>query len=707
MASVYDFDVTKLQAGRKRGNLPNLAKDKNLAEQIRLLVMSRWSNIDQSREELNDILETADKMMRCKPLATKYESRAETAISTFAVAVHQLKAMTVKALYDHLQDYRFVATGTPDDREKPLRELASRAMTELLHMAFKQPGTKTAISKAAHQFWKDGNCIVGVPWVEKNYDLSTWSGNGFEPCREYFGPGLRAINLKNAWLDTDTEDLDEQAAIFLKEDVGWTELMTNPDFVLPPAEERNLDKMSRYLVDKESQYADARIRAQEEAGIDGDATYASTTRYTKWTIWINLPVKYGPKRKGGRWDQDAPTYRHKVVILGDPNDPHILLAEPNAFPLGVPLLAAHESEDDIGFYHQPRSQRVESYYKQCQITQNQLIDNREKNNRRSLIFDVLNIPEMQDYDFDAQESIPCTGSPSDLVKELDIKDLTATNLTQLEWLQNQIKETLHATNPVMGIAAGGRESASSYLGNKAAATTPIYEAIARFEDAIIVGYMSKFAAYVQTAMKPELLVELLGNAGMDISQYASDILSRRYDIVAEGVKNFTTEAERTQQLLQIYQITGQDSLTNRGELLREIYASRRLDPNRFVNAESRLQAFKAALIENQIMLQAGRYDEVDAGDDDDVHIIVHERGIFEAEQNNGSKQNIALLKRHLADQKEQKQNVLGAGIQQPNSVSFGPPGAIESPTPGQDFGRQISGGLGNVQGGSQVPPTAA
>jgi hypothetical protein len=381
-----------------------------------------------------------------------------------------------------------------------------------------------------------------------------------------------------------------------------------------------------------------------------------------------------------------------------------LSLEPNPFPRGIPLLAAHETEDDIGFYHQPRSQRIKTYYEQLCIAQDQLIENREKNNKRPYLFDPIDAPALEEYDWGAAQAIPVTGSLEQAFREVDIKDMTGTNLAHIEYCKREGREALHALPVVLGEALGGRTPATEYLGAQAAGSTPINEAIARFEHSIIVGFMEKFKAYVQTVMTPKQLVAVLGRSGLAIETYAAETLSRQYRIVAEGVANFATEQQRFQKISQIYSLVAQDPNTNGPELLRALYASAQMDGDRFIKVPSQNQARKAALMENQMMLQLGKWDEVEEDDDHPIHIDVHERGIFEAELSETvPKENIALAKRHLAQQKE-FENRAGQMAQHPNLSLFGPSGSIApQPLPGQERGREISADMGNVQGGSPIP----
>jgi len=699
MADRFSFDLANLK--KTKGRTPNLAHHKKIREFVAKHCEWQFKDI-QHRGDLKNIWDTSDKMFRCKPFDKDYESRADTATCDYAVAVHQLKAITFKTILEHLNDYRYIAAGLPTDEDRVRYELQADAFTAMLHMSLKQKASRQALSKTAHQFWKDGNCIAGVEWISKRYDINTWDGNVMEPSLEYVGPVLRAINRQEVWLDSDIEDLDEQDAFFIRDPISWTELITNPDFVLP--EKHTRQAMALFLSDKASQYRAARTQAQENAGVDGDTYMPEPATYNRWVGWCMLPIQYENGR--GTWDENGATFRHRIQLLGDPGKTaHCMLIEPNPFPLGVPFMAGHEVEDDIGFDHQSRAERVKTYYEQICIAQDQLIETREKNNRRPVVYDPYSIPAFEDYEFGASQSIPAKGSPKDAFLEMQISDMTGSNLLHIEHCERKLKEMMHATRAVLGEAMGARTSASEYMGARAAATAPIYEAIARFEDAIIIGYMEKFRAYVQRFMKAEDLVQILGPEGRLISlEDAEEALTRRYGIMAEGVAKFSTEMEEFQKTLQFYQVTQNDPNLQPGSTLEELALSLRKNPKRFLRVPSRREATKAALLENQVILQDGKWDEVEETDNHDVHLDVHTRGLFDAEQT-GATQNVPLMQQHINKHNQFKTQAVSGALAPQLPQSSGLPEAAES-TPGEQSGRELSAEQGNVQGGANIPLSA-
>jgi hypothetical protein len=566
------------------------------------------------------------------------------------------------------------------------------------------------MSKLAHQYWKDGNCVASIPWIKEQYDLSTWRESRFKPVTEFVGPSLRHVNLRDLWLDMDIEDLDAQPMIAIQQPNGisWTELVNDDDFELPKEDEKTTrNACSRYLRDRSGVTNQAKLDAQTNANIDGDTSTPQGESYEKWEIWITLPIKYKSKSKA-TWDEDAAEYRHRVEILGSPADPHIGVIKPNVAPCGLPLLIAQETEDDIGIYHMARSETVKEYCKQIQIAQNQLIDNRDRNNNRQFFYNLMETPDLEDVDFNRAHGIPTRGEPSKAHSEMDLKDMTGTNLAQIEYCEKKTREALHATDVVLGIAMGGRTSASEATQAHTAATAPILEAIRRFEDNIVIAFMFKFKAHVQAYMKVEDLVAVLGNVGMAIESYAADTLAGKFGIQAEGINRAIGKMERFQKAQMIYTITKEDPAFRPNSKQEELLKSADLDPDQFLVEPSTRQAAKAALFENERMLRYGEWDDVEEGDDHATHKPSHERALFEAETNPiMPAQNLQLMRRHIGEHDTfLNRAASSAAAPQLSAGLFGPPSATAEPTPGEQRGQDLSAGFGNAQAGSSIPLTA-
>jgi len=705
--SAYDIDLRNIKL--TPDDSPNLAHDDTIVDEVKKLISSRWANI-QHRGEIEDVWDDADKLARIKPVATKTETRAETACNSYALAVRQLSALMVKVISDRMKDYRFVPGGVPTNRDKAseARWLEADAFTEYFHLSMRQPESMRALHKMAHQFWKDGNCIGVAKWVEKVFDLATWTKAKFSPTTDYVGPVLGAVNIKNVFLDMDIDDLDQQAMIAIESVAGvtWTRLANDKDFVLPDAEDKSLRKACEKY--RHQKYSATRVATQTErdnAGVGGDTTQANSENYQHWEIWINLPIRYKSADKA-TWDEDAPEYRHRVEILGSPADPHIGKIKPNNVPGGIPLMLAHESEDYIGAWHMPRSELIKTYVEQIQIAQNQMIDNRDRNCNRQFFYNPLLTPDLEDQDWQKARAIPTNAEPSQAVREIELKDMTGSTRAQIDYCEAKIREALDLRDVVLGIISGGRHSASEMMQANNAATAPIIASIHRFEGAIIVPYMQKFRGMCMRYLEPRVLVEVLGNAGLMVESYARETLAGKYRIQAEGLVRMVAQMERFQKARDIYNITKGDPLWRPGSIQEEMCLSADWDPHKFLQQSSQRDAMKAALLENVKIFEFGQWDEVEPDDMHDIHLAVIDRGLFEAQSDpNMPKERLTMGRAHRAKHLDFQNRAAAVGATPQLSTTVGSPSGTAGPTIGEQRGQEISAEMGNAQGGSSIPLT--
>jgi len=377
--------------------------------------------------------------------------------------------------------------------------------------------------------------------------------------------------------------------------------------------------------------------------------------------------------------------------------------------MGLPLLDAHETEDTIGFFHQSRGQRVKTYYEQMCITQDQLIDNREMNNRRPKVFNPLDTPLMAEYNYAAGATIPTNGQPSQAIFEMQIADMTNTNLPHLDYLQDQARSALNTTAAVLGEALGQRTSASEYLGARSASSSPIFEAIGRFEQGVVVGFMRKFPAYVQAMMTEKQLVEALGPRGAALKQYAKSVLKAKYGIVAMGVQNYASQLDRYNKAVQMYQLTRQDPLANPQKLLENVYRESQVEnPSEYLSNKSTLREEEDALFENNGMFHRGVRQVIENDDDDDIHIDIHSRGIWEAKRKGIAPDRISMAEQHNQEHKMRKASKsMNMGGQTPVAAPGQLPTAPTAATPGRVTGNAIAAELGAELGGSPMQAATA
>ena len=683
---------------------PNFAENDEVVEEVKKRITTIFDSISD-RGDLEDIWKKNDEMYRVRPDESKTEKhRANEATGVFHISVNQLVGMAFKTFTDNPDNYKYGFRGIlNDEAANTFRATNADILSQLLHKAMQGAHFKSNLRKALYDCYKNGNCFVGIPWdknvVDMEYRDKSSGERKSKPFLQNNLPKFEHIGIDRLWQDENIEDIDAQPGIFIKCPVSWTKLVSDSrknkvKLFQKDGDESLHDKFAKF---KEYTNSSEFNNAENDRFDNADRTFQDRTGelYRHWIVWINLPID----PKSGKWDIDSPEVRCRVRILGDPGSCEIIEIRRNIFPGGVPLLAAHQTEDDIGMYHISLGEKVESYYDQICTAVDQLIDNRSKNCRRPVFYDPLRV-EIDKYDFGHSNAIPTPGvDPRTVVYEAQIADMTATIMPTIQYLEQKVREIMNTTDAVVGQAMGGRTSASEYMGAKVAATTPIFADMACIEDALVGEYMRRFAQYVHVFMTPEDIVEQIGAAGAEFQFDLSDI----YTVELRGVSEAMDKATKVQNLLQLLNLT-QDANARSRIMLRLAEAMGVENPNEFVTVPARDQAAKAALWENTEILHQGQWDEPEMGEMHEVHLPIHKQALWQAQREPVPNPNIPMMQEHIS-RTEQLKRQAEAGVGMSPFPTPNGQGVLAGlpPSPGELNGQEISAQMGDINGGSPIP----
>ena len=681
---------------------PNYADNDDVVEETKKAVSSVFSRC-RDRGELEDIWEKNDIMYRVKPDAAKdAEHRANESTGVFHNAINQLVSMAFKTFTDNAENYKFGFRGIiNDEASNQIRGKNAEIMTLLFRKAQIKGEFKRNLKRTLLNIYKYGNAFVGIPWEKQVVDLVYRDKDSGErkskPFTSHNLPALEAIPIDRVWLDENIEDMDAQPGVFIKCPVSWNTLLADSKKnKIKSLDPKSSDGIRNALEKfKETAASSEFLNAEAKRFDNADRTFQQRTagRYKHWVIWINLPIN----KDTGKWDVNEPEIRCRVRIIGDPQSCEIVEIRENMFPGGIPLLDAHQTEDDIGMYHISLGEKVETYFDQICIGVDQLIDNRSKNLRRPNIYDPMRVA-IDKYDFGHSNSIPCEGDVRSAFMELQIADMTGTIMATLEYCEMKIREMTNTTDAVVGTAMGGRTSANEYLGAKAAATTPIFSDMASIEDATIGEYMRRFAQYIHTFMTHEDIVEQIGVVGSEFTFDINDIYTVELNAVAEAME----KGQQLQGLSQLFEMA-QDSQEKSKIRLRMAEVMGIENPAQFVSVPAKDQAIKAALWENNEMLVYSEWDQPETGEMHDVHLAIHRQALWQGQREKN--QNVPMMQQHISvtEQLRRTEQAQGAGNSFPSIGQTASP--APAPTPGEEQGQAISAEMGNMQAGSPMPAT--
>ena len=684
---------------------PNYAENDDIVDQVKIRIRRIFANI-RDRSSLETIWDKNDKMFRCKPdAALDSKHRANEATGVFHISVNQLQSMAFKTFTDNPENYTYGYRGAVDDTTtNQIRGKNAEIMTLLFRKAQSKNQFKRNLKKALHDCYKNGTCFVGMPW-EKSADTLTYrdKGTGERKAMEITKnnlPDFRFFPIDKVWLDENIEDMDDQPGVFIDSPIAWSNLLrdsknTNVKLFKPDGHEGLRNKFAKYI----EQVSSSEFSAPQSDRMDNaerEMQDRTSERYKHWFAWINLPID--KDSEGGRWDEDGDEMRFRVRIIGSPEDCEVIEVRENVFPCGIPILVAHQTQDSIGMYPISLGEKIETYYDQICISVDQLIDNRAKNLRRPIVRDPVRV-DLDKYDFGHSNVIDCEGDVRTGLVELQIADMTATIMPNIQYFEQKIREIMNTTDAVMGVAMGGRTSASEFMSAKASATTPIYSDMASIEDSLIGEYMRRFAQYVHTFMTLDDIVDQIGVVGAEFQFDLVDI----YTVELRGVAEAMDKATKINNLLQLFGLT-QDAGAKAKIMLRLAEAMGVENPAEFVSIPAKDQAVKAALWENNELLVYSKWDEPEMGEMHDVHLPIHYQALWQAQRTENS--NTDYMVQHISKTEQLKKmeqaQAGGAGSLLGNGQPANP-----SPLPGLEAGQDLSGPMGSMNAGSPVPAQPA
>jgi hypothetical protein len=682
---------------------PNYAEEQEIVDQTKKRLSHIFSNI-RDRSALETIWKKNDQMFRCKPdssLDSKH--RANEATGVFHISVNQLQSMAFKTFTDNPENYTYGYRGAVDDETTNIiRAKNAEIMTLLFRKAQSNNQFKSNLKKALHDCYKNGTCFVGVPWEKRVTDLvyrdkASGDRKTMAFVKNYL-PGFEFIPIDKIWLDENIDDIDGQPAVFIDSPITWDVLLrdsknNNVKLFEPDGQEGLRNKFAKYIEHVSS--SDLSTPAQDRMdNADRDRQDRTSERYKHFFVWVNLPIDKDSKK----WDEDGLEMRCRVRLVGSPESCEIIEVRENVFPGGIPILVAHQTEDDVGMYHISLGEKTETYYDQICTSINQLIDNRSKNLRRPFVYDPLRV-DIDKYDWGHSNGIPCQGDIRSAFMETQIADMTGTVMASIQYFEQKIREIMNTTDAVMGVAMGGRTSASEFMSAKASATTPIYSDMASIEDSLIGEYMRRFAQYIHTFMTLEDIVAQIGVVGAEFQFDLADI----YTVELKGVSEAMDNATRIQNLLQLFGLT-QDAGAKAKIMLRLAEAMGEENPADFVTIPAKDQAVKAALWENNEIMTYAQWDEPETGEMHDVHIAIHSQRMWQAQREDPPNANVQMMQQHISKhqmlQKQEQSQAGGASAPITQGQASGQ--NASAPLPGDTSRQNIAADMGSMNAGSPV-----
>ncbi len=679
---------------------PNYAENESIAEKTKERIRSLFSNISD-REELESIWQKNDQMYRVKPdSSVKEENRANEATGVFHISVNQLVSMAFKTMTDNVENYSYGYTSIMDNEgQNTVRARNAEIMTLLVRKSMRESNFKGNLKQSLYDIYKNGTAFVGIPWDKQVIDMDYRDKESGERKSKLVTrnnlPRFEFIPLDSLYLDENIDTIDAQPLIAVRTPITWTKLISdikkNKIKIFEKDGDQSLhDKFEKY---KETQNATQFTSAKSDRFDNANRTLTDRTKgqYKHWVHWVNLPIN----KQTGEWDDNGAETRCRVRMLGDPESGDIIEIRANIFPSGIPILAAHQTQDDIGMYPISLGEKIETYYDQICVSVNQMIDNRSKNLRRSIVCDPLRV-KMDNYNFGHSNVIPVDGDVQSALMELKITDMTGTIMNSISYCEQKVREIMNTTDAVVGAAMGGRTSASEYMGAKVAATTPIFSDMASIEDALIGEYMRRFSQYVHLFMRVEDITDQIGQVGSEFQFELNDI----YNVELRGVMEVMSKTEKIQGLIQLFGMI-QDQ-TARSRLILRIARTMGIEnPAELVVIPAKDQAIKAALWENNELLVYGRWDEPEMGELHDVHLSIHRQAEWQAQREQNP--NVNFIRQHIMQTESLKRSETAMGGINSFPAINGQPASSMPPTPGEESGQAISAEMGNIQAGSQVP----
>jgi len=347
-------------------------------------------------------------------------------------------------------------------------------------------------------------------------------------------------------------------------------------------------------------------------------------------------------------------------------------------------------DDDGELYHMGYAQALESNYEEQTTAKNQAIDNKTLKNRRPLMA-VRGEVYTTDLRYEKDKVIFVENQNS--LREMQIADIQNDNLGIMGYLDDDSNKTAGTDKPIVGEPLGGRASATEAQNVFDQASKPhIVLAKYALSDQFLPFVARKFRKYWEQYALPEQVIELTGE--QQIEQVKPFELYGEYDIQADVVEEFDTNVTKQQNIswmLQTVLPLAGDKL-NIPEVAKEVFAlSGFKNTQNWFKNDMNIDAEIVARRENQEMKQ-GRMAQVDAGDDSEAHLRVHEAEELQYRSIKDKPPWLTLLAQHIEETKFSMQQKNMAAMAAMMGQMGGAPG--QAPTEGMAAGGEIAAAQG-------------
>lgn len=373
-------------------------------------------------------------------------------------------------------------------------------------------------------------------------------------CKDHVG--FHPIKIDQCWMDNRIEDLNRQTCFLYRSDMTRAEIMKkclSGQFI-------NYDKISE--LQKFQVYSTANLVEIERVTISGKSTTDSymSEMYEHWQVWIMLPkieVKLNKKGKvtSLKWDQNAPSRRYLMELIGSPIDNNAIVVRFQESPYwgdGIPFIAAHSHEDDSGFYHRGLTDILRDNYIQETVTKGQAIDNKTLQNMRP-ISRMIGRVKNKDMKMSFDKVFDVTSQ--DAIRQLDIPDISHSIMPVLEYLDSDSEKVAQTPPFAMGEALGGRTSATEFSTIRDQSSAPALNDIKQINMQLFGAWMKKVKEYAPQFLDKDIAVKVDGPQGAEaMFMVKSEEFNADMMLKEVSVQEFENKSTVRQILLNLTQV---------------------------------------------------------------------------------------------------------------------------------------------------------
>lgn len=309
-------------------------------------------------------------------------------------------------------------------------------------------------------------------------------------------PCLERVDLKDMLFDMQIDDMQRQNCIFHFGSNGISQLHQKQR----DGEYMNVERIGIGQLAESTDTHDLKEQSDRHDNADERWSRTETGNLRRFTVWMRAPIddeatkKPGPTR--GKWDTEStmPVW-YKAVFVGDPQtlvtqdgkaptestdrSGGLVCVElrKNPYHSGkVPYNYIHSHEDDKGAAHMGYSQLLECLYEEETAAINQLFDNRNLGVKRPWIGEQGNVLS-RNLKFKQGNQVFWVkpGAAKSALTQLDVHDMTATIMPQLEYIQRRLNKTAGTDKAIAGEYAGSRTTGTEVLTVQQQAMKPALE----------------------------------------------------------------------------------------------------------------------------------------------------------------------------------------------------------------------------------------